>query len=244
MMLTAFSTDHMFMSKNNNDTTAKLPLFSWDDVTVENPFVVTVAGGPGTGKTHLGLTMSSVSPVYFADTETRGSFLLNTVFTGSAYPIKYKLCSCWSDLRNFLVHLWHNEDPGTVLIDSGSDYCNFAERHHLHVNELKKVWPKTLWAEIYDMLEKPLRNLKCKGFNIVITSRLKSEYVADEPTGVEIPRLYHAIPHIADVMLQFDKGTPRLHVTKNAWKRSETWSQEKVTRDMGIPEIINILKRY
>jgi len=214
--------------------------YPWDPVTENDPFIVTIAGPPGYGKTHMALTMNEVGPVYFCDTETRGAYLLRTKFKSK--NIWYKKADTWTEMQRFLRHVY-SLPVGTVVIDSGSDYGQYAEREHLKENRLEKVWPQVLWAEVYEMMERPLRSLKARGFNIVITSRVKEEYIGGETTGNLVPRLYHAIPYISDAILQFDLGENTLSVKKNSWQRAETWPTTRINREQTLPELVEQLQQ-
>ena len=42
-------------------------------------------------------------------------------------------------------------------------------------------------------------------FRIVLTARVKEEYVSDKPTGMLVPRIHDSLPYKADLVLQCER---------------------------------------
>lgn len=202
----------------------------------DNPLVV-VSGEQGTHKTHLACTMSDTMPTYLLDTEHRGHIVANK-FPKNLF---YKQISSYNDVV-VAVHAIFNiaKTPSAIIIDSGSDYQQFAETRYKELAKTEKIWPQYLWAVIWDMCDKLLHDIRKSGHTLIMTTRMKDEYAGDKATGNQVPRIYNRVPYLADITLQLtgDKKKPII-TTKNGYFADNLI---EFTQEMPLPQIISILK--
>jgi hypothetical protein len=177
--------------------------------------VVLVAGREGSGKTHLALTMSENEPVYLLDTEYRGQIVARKFKAN----VRFAVVKNFIDLVVAVKHILKHQQPGTIVIDSGSDLQTFAEIAYLERTKMEKVYPIFNWSEVWGMCNALIDDIKfSQKFNLVVTARVKEEYAGDKPTGQIVPRIYSTLPYKADVVLQFGNDKERkLHVMKNGF---------------------------
>ncbi len=210
--------------------------FQFSDPKPSKLFIL-IAGREGSGKTHLACTMRQFSPVYLIDTEYRAN-IVTRKFEG----IKLALAKNFQDMAVAVKHILKYQPPGTIVIDSGSDFQTFAEVLYLERTKQEKVYPVFNWSEVWGMCNALIDDIKFDGrFDLVITSRVKEEYVNDRPTGQIVPRIYSTLPYKADIVLQFgsDKGR-KLAVTKNGFRDEEQLTLE---RGRTLPQIIDLLSQ-
>ncbi len=202
----------------------------------DNPLIV-ISGEQGTHKTHLACTMSNEMPTYLLDTEHRGHIVARK-FPKNLF---YKQVSNYNDVIVATHAIFRTATtPSTIIIDSGSDFQQYAETRYKDVAKLEKIWPQYLWAMIWDMCDKPLYDIRSSGHTLILTTRVKDEYINDKPTGKKVPRIYNRIPYAADIMLEMtgDEKNP-IAVTKNGYFADHT---SKFTKELTLPEIIKQVK--
>lgn len=178
--------------------------FSFDDIPAVTNRLIVLAGPEGTGKTHLACTMSEVNPVYVLDTEYR-AVSVTKKFQAGKFPVKHKVCASYQALIVAVKAILKAAPPGTIVIDSGSDLQTFAEIYYLMRTKMDKVYPVFNWSEVWTLCNALIDDIKFSPFNLVITARVKEEYVADKASGRIIPRLYNTLPYKADLGIQFTK---------------------------------------
>jgi hypothetical protein len=201
-----------------------------------NRSMVIVAGREGTGKTHLACSMVQKGPVYLLDSEYRAQFV-----TRKFQGVKRSTVRNWKELVVAVRAVLAKEQPGTIIIDSGSDLQQFAEYDYLEMAKIEKVWPQVLWGEIYGKCDALINLIRFdkQPWNLVLTARVKEEYVADKPSGVWVPRLYDRLPYKADLVLQFMKNTPgKIEVLKDGINDRRG---RELDRGLGLPGIIEYL---
>ncbi len=176
--------------------------------------VILLAGREGSGKTHLACTMSELGPVYLVDTEYRAQ-IVTKKFTG----VRFALAKSFQEVAVAVKHILKYQEPGTIVLDSGSDLQTFAEIEYLERAEKEKVGMPWNWAEVWRLCNAIIDDIKfSQRFHLVITARVKDEYVADKPTGQVVPRIYSTLPYKADIVLQYSSDRERkLAVTKNGF---------------------------
>ncbi len=176
--------------------------------------VALISGKEGSGKTHLACTMNELGPVYLLDSEYRAQ-IVTRKFTG----IKFATVKNFTEMVIAVKHILEHEEPGTIVLDSGSDLQTFAEIEYLERTEKDKVGMPWNWAEVWRLCNAVIDDIRFSGtFNLVVTARLKEEYVSERPTGQLIPRVYAPLPYKADVILQFGSEKDRkLTVSKNGF---------------------------
>jgi hypothetical protein len=221
--------------KEHAELLARRDTFKFSEPESAPKLVVVIAGREGTGKTHLACTMSELEPVYLIDTEYRAQMV-----TRKFKNVRFAVVKDFLEMAVAVKHILKHQPPGTIVIDSGSDLQTFAEIAYLDRTKMEKVYPVFNWSEVWGMCNAIIDDVKfSQRFNLVITARVKEEYVADKATGQVVPRLYSTLPYKADVVLQFSPDKERkLVVTKNGFTGSTAGSLDH-TR--GLPQIIKQL---
>jgi hypothetical protein len=196
---------------------------------------VLIAGREGSGKTHLACTMTELGPVYLIDTEYRAQIVARK-FTN----VKFALARNFEEMVVAVKHIVTYQPPGTIVIDSGSDLQTFAEIEYLERAEKDKVGMPWNWAEVWRLCNAVIDEIKfSRKHNLIVTSRVKEEYLNEKPTGQIVPRIYSSLPYKADVVLQFSSNKERrLLVTKNGFTGDLT---HQVERSDTLPAIIGKL---
>lgn len=203
----------------------------------KSKLVILISGREGQGKTHLASSISEVEPVYLIDTEYRAS-----IVTRKFKNIKVVSAKNYLELKNAVDYIISNESLGTIVIDSASDLQTFAEIEYLNQTLKEKVGMPWNWSAVWKLCNEIIDAIKfSKKFNLVLTARLKEEYMNDKPTGNLIPRIYSTLPYKADIMLQFSNDPDtKLIVTKNGFSNQKSTPFNKAIR---LPEIISILSK-
>jgi len=200
--------------KERQELTAQRDAFKFSDPNETPKFVALIAGKEGSGKTHLACSMSELGPVYLIDTEYRAQ-----IVTRKFKNVKFALVRNFTEMIVAIKHIIKYQPVGTIIIDSGSDLQTFAEIEYLDRTKMEKVYPTFNWADVWAMCNAIIDEIRfSKKFNLIVTSRVKEEYIGDKPTGQIVPRIYQTLPYKADVVLQFGNAKERkLAITKNGF---------------------------
>ena len=216
-------------SLKNNNHQAEIKYLDQKDKT---KLVILISGKEGRGKTHLASTISTEEPVYLIDTEYRAS-----IVTRKFSNIKVIQAKNYNELKNAVQFIVDNESSGSLIIDSASDIQIFAEIEYLTKTLKDKVGMPWNWSAVWKLCNEIIDTIKYSNrFNLVLTSRVKEEYLNNKPTGNSIPRIYSTLPYKADIMLQFsDDPQPKLMVTKNGFTNQKC---EPLTTKLSLPQIV------
>jgi hypothetical protein len=195
--------------------------FKFDDDVVPTHHVIVISGQEGTGKTHLACTAVEAGPVFLLDTEYRAGHVVKK-FQNKDRIIKLTPCYDYKDIVVAVTYIIKNFDKGTIIIDSGTDMQVFAEISYLNRTKMEKIWPVFNWTEIWAMCNAIVDKIKRSNLNLIITTRVKEEYVADRATGKQVPRIYNTLPYKADLCIQLfkDKKLP-IDIYKNGYNNYE-----------------------
>lgn len=216
------------------------------------PIVVAIAGAQGLGKTHFSNTFPN--PV-IGDTEDRAQIVMQKFghnyrkSTHNMHTIRETI----SLMAQKLAPEQKDRVNWTYVLDSGSDFMQFAESEYLIEAKKEKVYPTVLWAQVYKKMDQVFENIRKLGFNMVITQQLKEEYVNGNGTGVFLPAGYKKIPYRVDVHLQLQKGIEyngEIYypnsvvgaVLKDSWNRPE--HRKPFLVDVSYDGIFKELKEY
>ena len=188
--------------------------FTFPEIPPNVPFTL-LAGVQGSGKTHLALTLTEkYENVFLLDTELRGNIVARK------FPkVKYAQVKTYLQLYGIIKHITEKYEKGIIILDSASDLQQFAEVRYKEVAKLEKVWPQYLWAQVFDMCDEIIKMVRESNLGMILTARMKEEYVNDKPTGNFIPRVYNRLPYNVDIILELqktDKGR-KLFVTKDGY---------------------------
>lgn len=204
----------------------KMKSFEFADIdSIPDTMFVVIQGEAGAGKTHLAVTMSELMPIYVLDSEKRGLIVVKKFAGKTKFPIKYTQIDNYADMIAAIkaILIKYKNERGMIIIDSGSDVQQFAEAEYLRRAKKDKVYPITLWAEIYDMLDTPVEDIRKAGFLVCMTARMKDEYIADRKTGSQIPRIYNRAPYWADLIVEVSKDPKKPQtVVKNGFAETQT----------------------
>ncbi|MEM2175037.1 MAG: AAA family ATPase [Candidatus Aenigmatarchaeota archaeon] len=204
------------------------------------PLLIEVIGETGVGKTHFCFTFPDV-------------FLIDTSPKAEAFAIahklgmenRYYLALDYIDVVTKIDELVKREDVLTIAIDTGANLQGMASIHYLKEMEKKgKKREKVLPIEygvIRDMVDfNIIRKVISANKNLVITSRMKDEYIGGEKTGRRERDGYPRLPDMADIRVYIelveDKTFNRIdrviHVVKNRFvdRASQNWI-EKLDRN-------------
>lgn len=154
------------------------------------PITILLIGQEGSGKTHFSLTMCEAGPVYFIDTEYKGQYVINKFKKQGRNNILYAQAKNYIELYGTIKGIIKKYPPGTVVIDSGSDYQKYAEQRVLAEVGIEKIFPIPVWGLVWQKCDVPIESLNKGGFNVVLTCRMKDEYIGDRSTGKLVPRIY------------------------------------------------------
>lgn len=209
--------------------------FKFSDPSEVSKLVILIAGREGSGKTHLACTMSELEPVYLIDTEYRAQ-----IVTRKFKNVMFAPAKDFEEMVVAVKHILKYQEPGTIVIDSGSDLQTFAEIEYLERTEKDKVGMPWNWAEVWRLCNAVIDEIKfSRGFNLVITARVKEEYLNEKPTGQIVPRIYSALPYKADIVLQYSSDKERrLLITKNGFTGDLSGTLD---RQVTLPNIIQRL---
>jgi len=209
--------------------------FRFDDSPPDCKLVLLLAGREGAGKTHLACTMSELGPVYLIDTEYRAQ-----IVTRKFRNVKVAVAKNFMEMVVVVKHILKHQAPGTIVIDSGSDLQTFAEIEYLERTEKEKVGMPWNWAEVWRLCNALIDDIKfSRNFHLVVTARMKEEYLNDKPTGQMVPRIYSTLPYKADMVFNVSAGKERkVLVTKNGFTGE---LGAVLTGDQNLPVIISRL---
>jgi hypothetical protein len=200
--------------KEKQELIERRDTFTFDSPDAHNKLVVLIAGKEGSGKTHLACTISEHEPVYLIDTEYRGGIVAKKFKNTKLATVKN-----YTDLVVAVKHILMHQPPGTIVIDSASDLQVFAEIEYLERTKKESIYPIFNWADVWALCNAVIDDIKfSKKFNLVLTTRVKEEYIGDKPTGKIVPRIYSTLPYKSDVVMQFENDKERtVCVTKNGF---------------------------
>jgi hypothetical protein len=221
--------------KERQELIVRRDAFSFSDPIALPKLVLLIAGREGSGKTHLACTMSELGPVYLLDTEYRAQ-----IVTGKFPNVRFALTKNFLDMVVAVKHIIKSQPPGTIVIDSGSDLQTFAEIEYLERSEKEKVGMPWNWSEVWRLCNAIVDDIKSsQKFHLVLTARVKEEYVNEHATGQIVPRIYSTLPYKADVVLQYASDKERkLQVTKNGFTSESGMMLE---RNLTLPQIVKSL---
>jgi len=170
--------------------------------------IILIAGPEGTGKTHFAATFPD--PLVFLDTEGRAGRVLKK-FKKRIY---YKKVTGWNEIRQ-AAKILPELQAQTFIIDSASDLRQWADKSWLADKRAEKVHPIHHWTFVNQMLDGFLTFLQKLDVYVVLTARMKREYVDDRFTGRMVSDIYHKYPYKADIVLEF-KGEEEGYIVRKS----------------------------
>ena len=213
------------------------------------PLLIEVIGETGVGKTHFCLTFPDV-------------YLIDTSPKMEAYAVALKLnkldryCTvgAYTDITTKIDELIKRNDVKTVAIDTGANLQGLAALHYLELLEEKgKKREKIIQVEygrVRDLVDQEIiRKVILNDKNLVITSRLKDEYIDGQKTGRRERDGYPRLPDQADIRLYIELVEDKtfgtfsrvIHVIKNRFidRTSKDWIPKLSRNDAeGVKELV------
>lgn len=212
---------NIFSDEEKKAMEKSLAEFKFQENIIPTHHVLVISGQEGTGKTHLACTAVEQGPVFLLDTEYRAGHVVRK-FQDKNRVIKLTPCYNYKDIVIAVTYVVKNFNEGTIIIDSGTDMQVFAEIAYLDKTKMEKIWPVFNWTEVWAMCNAIIDKIKHSNLNLIITTRVKEEYLADKATGRQIPRIYNTLPYKADLCIQLfkDKKAP-IDIYKNGYNNYE-----------------------
>ena len=110
------------------------------------------------------------------------------------------------DLRDWVITMVKDPEVQTLIIDSGSDLSDIAAQEYLDETGAEAVFPVVLWNRVYTKVDELIHMIRKSHKYLVVTSRLKDQYIADKRTGRQIRSGYRKFPYQLDMMINFEWG--------------------------------------
>lgn len=212
--------------------------FIFDEPRQAPRLILMISGPEGVGKTHLACTAIDNGPVYLIDTEYRADVVTTKFKDAENKPlVKLKVVRNWKELVVAVKAIIKSYPPGTIVIDSATDLQIFAEIEYLARTKQEKIYPQFNWTEVWAMCNALIDDIKFSQHGLIVTTRVKEQYLAEKSTGQFIPQVYKNFPHKADIGVQFGKDKKPGWVTKNG----PTGNMDlQIPRQSTVNEIINL----
>jgi len=161
-------------------------MFKPDEFPEGTPFSIEVAGEPDVGKTHFACTFPKPLVI---DTEGKAWIVLKKF--GHKY---WKKVKTFDDIRQAVY--WGIDSPEieTIVIDSGADLRELAAREYMEEHGIEQIYPLVLWARVDDKIDELVRAIKDADKYLVVTARMKDEYLGEQKTGRRVRDGYKKFP--------------------------------------------------
>jgi len=172
--------------------------------------IIEVIGEPDIGKTHFALTAPKPA---LADTELKAWVVMPKFDNKNWFPIKR-----FDDIRRFVMTCVNDPSIQSLIIDSSSDLRELAEDEWSEEHGGKRpvaTNPQTgrittvLYGQVYQKIDELFRLVLEAGKNLILTTRMKPEYVADIATGELVRDGYKKTPSQAMIQLRLRFGIPK-----------------------------------
>ncbi len=202
---------------------ASLASHKYDEISDASFFCADICGREGTGKSHFARTF----PGDFIWVETPPEF-------GKASKLLRKFKYVYKDTSNVdlkQAHTFHDirlcvEDAlrrpeiQTIVIDSGSDLRMMAGKEWMMEESKRKnkviraVHPPTQWQYPNAKIDALISSIKEAEKYLVVTNRMKDEYINDNSTGKKIRKGHDPLTYNLHFTLEIRNG-----VQDSSWKR-------------------------
>ena len=140
------------------------------------PLLIELIGEEGTGKTHTGLSFPN--PVLLDCTEQGEGQLIAMKLFPNEFDKRYKHIIDWHDLLSV------PDGFATYVFDTSKDVVRLMSDRWCAKYKKQKVYPPQAYGQVYNMLDKLIRDIMHKPANVVMTSVFRDEYVDDKKTGI------------------------------------------------------------
>jgi len=110
------------------------------------------------------------------------------------------------ELRLFVDTCLSDPNIETVVIDSGSDVQDWAEQEYIAEKGVNAIYPQVEYKKVYRKIDEITYKVIDGGKNLVLTSRVKDEWIADSKTGRLIRDSYKKYPFQLQLIIMLEKG--------------------------------------
>ena len=161
------------------------------------PLLIEIYGNEGVGKTHLSLTAPNPA-------------IVDLTAKGESLPIAMKLHKDWQkryfrsrdfDTTKNIVDQLARSDFSVVIFDTSVDLKKQAEAKWRKEHGKDRIYPITLYGEVYDMVDSLTFGLMEAGKDVIMISQTKDEYIDGNRTGKRIWDGYARLPFQADIRI-------------------------------------------
>jgi len=195
--------------------------FSPDPMPEEIPISVDIAGEKDMGKTHFAATFPP--KCLFLDNELKAPIVLRK-FKARGIEHIWKKVKSFRDIREGVYWAIDSGDEiKTVVFDSGAllqklAVIEWSEEHGgkkpIVIDKITGTVSTYLYAQVYEKIDSLITLLKDNGKNIVVTSRMKDEWIMDKPTGRRVRDGFKHFPWDLQIGLIIRKGIKDWNSTK------------------------------
>lgn len=225
---------------------------TFDEVGTEPWFTLDVTSGEGLGKSHLARTFQGAIVWIETPPEAGKSDIVLNKFRkqyGDETKVYFKRALNFNDIRQAIRFGINNPEVKTIVIDSGTHLRRLAAAEWLQETGKNAVHPPTQWQWVNRKIDDAVGEVKKAQKYLVITNRLKNEWIGDSTTGRKIRAGYDPFTYDLHIVMEIvwgltDPNTGRVHykerkfakVTKNAF-----WGiDEKTNRNYGKPYLFQV----
>uniref|UniRef100_A0A6M3J9X9 Putative ATPase domain containing protein n=1 Tax=viral metagenome TaxID=1070528 RepID=A0A6M3J9X9_9ZZZZ len=182
-------------------------VFMPDALPTEKVFGIEVVGEPDEGKTHVAATFPKA---LFLDTEHKANIVLEKFKDKGHF---WKKVDVWEEIREGVDWALTQPSIKTIVIDSGADIQELAVSHWSKGHGGKKPIvmigegvSTILYAQVYELIDTLVTDVLDSGRYLVVTCRLKDEYVSNTNTGRRIRQGYKKFPWSLTLGVRFVDG--------------------------------------
>jgi len=209
--------------------------FKPDEIPQKTGITIEVSGEMDMGKTHFART--APNPL-FLDTEAKAYIVLKKF-----PPCPWKRVETFADIRNGVKWAIENPEIETVVIDSGSDVRDLAAQEWCNEMGKERVWPRVLWAQVYEKVDWIPKALEKAGKNLIVTARMKDEWIGDTSTGRRLADSYKRWPWALQMAITIQNG---IRDGSKVYFKEHKFAKVRKNNHWGIDErtLLNYQKPY
>lgn len=188
--------------------------FSFDQVPKEKFFSVLVSAEPDTGKTHMSVFTFPNGKVVL-DTENKADLVISKLPEEDQKQIYWKRVTAFDEIRQGVEFAIRTPSIKTVVIDSGADLQDLAvkewsEEHGgkqpIVIDKITGAVSTVLYAQVYQKIDELVRAVHNARKFLVVTGRMKDEYIDQVRTGRRIADTYKKFPWSLMITIELVKG--------------------------------------
>jgi hypothetical protein len=203
--------------------------FSKPDFSVHRRLILSIEGAEKQGKTHLALSACTQGKTAFLNFDVGDEGVIhkfegNDIVTARFDSAPSLLAQRKGESNKFFMEAWQkvresyeaairDEDVKVVIMDTESELYEAIRLGYF--GKLQGVLPR-YYGDIYAELRKMYRDAyERTDLNLIVTRKLKSEYVNDSRTGKQIPAGFADVAYLTQMNVRVwrdDSGEPALTI--------------------------------